>query len=102
MTTNSAVVDSIVLFSAVPLLVRELQTQDTCKIKEVNTFLVKKEMYNGTLRLSFATSNPITHLPRSMYVTLSPGVPCTQRRMLIKGPQTCCLQSSSGLQKCHH
>ena len=44
MTTNSSVVDSIVLFSAVPLLVRELQTQDTCKIREVGTFLVKKQM----------------------------------------------------------
>ena len=41
---NSSVVDSIVIFSAVPLLVRELQTQDSCKIREVGTFLVKKQM----------------------------------------------------------
>ena len=44
MTKNSSVVDSIVLFSTVPLLVRELQTQVTCKIREVGTFLVKKEL----------------------------------------------------------
>ena len=44
MTKNSSVVVLIVIFSSVPLLVRELQTQDTCKIREVGTFLVKKQM----------------------------------------------------------
>ena len=54
MTTNSSVVDSIVLFYAVPLLlVRELQTQDTCKIKEDGTFLHSKDMCNVTELLLF-------------------------------------------------
>ena len=53
MTTNSSVVDSIVLFSAVPLLVRELQTQDTCKIREDGTFLHSKDMCNVTALLLF-------------------------------------------------
>ena len=95
MTKNSSVVVSIVIFSSVPLLVRELQTQDTCKIREVGTFLVKKQMWNVPLSIfclkisKFATSNPITHLPPTIflpsvpessvhvYVALSSGVPCT-------------------------
>ena len=126
MTTNSSVVDSIVLFSAVPLLVRELQTQDTCKIKEDGTFLHSKDMCNVTALLLFENQhiqyfnswnspssrrfscpgtdalslNPHVLSP-CVHVALSPGVPGTQQGMLITGHQTRCLQSSSGLQKWH-
>ena len=96
MTKNSSVVVSIVIFSSVPLLVRELQTQDTCKIREVGTLLVKEQMWNVPLSIfclkisKFASSNPITHLPPTIYL------PCHVTAALSLGPRVLgpCVRSS--------